>query len=887
MPAPRPASPPRAAIRLLMSRLPIDQRDAILGDLTELFADRVETGRPFNRLWFWAQAAGFVLGFATAATYRLPAAAPPGRFSMLIPGRLASSVRHAFRRLAFEWRYALGVVLILAVGIGPAAAMLSIIRTVLLRPLAYAEPERLGLVRLELGQIHNHPGLSLSEIQDFRKLTDLFDGVEGEARVNEVSFGPPDQLEPLASVAISPGMLPMLGVTPIAGRQFTEEDAAARATPPVMLDYGLWQSHFGGDRGVVGRTVPINGAFNQVVGILPAGFVLTTGRAVPKPIDVYFPLQVRDFRNFWAYPTIVRLKPGVTFARANTALETLAATLVKEHPKEYSDARLQFVIQPLLDDMVRDTRPALRAAMGGVLLLMLIAVANATALVVARLKTRERDLAIRSAIGASQGSLVLDVLVESVVLSVYGAAAGVGLAAAAVAAARRLVPHTVPRYDQISIGWELLVYCGLLALAGLVVSGLIPVWRVSRSTPWRTLRAGSIQGGRADGALARLLLVGAQIALTVVLAFGAVQLVRSASRLREVQIGFDANVLTFRVPIDFRRYNKPELGAGVYHRVRDRLRQIPGVEAAGAISHLPLSGSVLTDAYTSDLTKEAGWDLAVANYYAVTPGYFETLRIPFLQGRDFTDVEDASGAHLVVVDASLARAEFPGVSNVIGRTLRLGYGLPDSQIVGVVGSVRGIEVGRDVRPQVYAPFGAFTFPMNFAIRAKTDPARLVDAVRSAVQEIGPGRALAGFAMLSDNVAGATSTLRAVTDLVTVLAISAGLLSAVGLYTVIAFVVDQRKRATAIRTALGAAPGQIMWHHLRTSGLVTLVALPAGALLAFGAAPLFGSLVYGVSERDVWSLALATLVAATVGVLGTFVPVRRAALADPVTVLRGE
>jgi predicted permease len=383
-------------------------------------------------------------------------------------------------------------------------------------------------------------------------------------------------------------------------------------------------------------------------------------------------------------------------------------------------------------------------------------------------------------------------------------------------------------------------------------------------------------------------LVGAQIALTVVLAFGAVQLVRSARRLAEVHLGFDPNVLTFRVPLNFRQFPKMALAAGFYERVRDRLRDIPGVEAAGGISHLPLSGSVLTDSYTPDLTKQVGWDQAIANYYSVSPGYFGTLKVPFLQGRDFTDVEDTSGAHVVIVDESLARAAFPGETSVIGRTLRLGYGIPDSQIVGVVGHVRGIDVGREVRPQVYAVFGNFIVtPLNFAIRAGTDPLKLVDAVQAAVREVGPGRALAGFAMLNDNVAAATSTLRAVTGLVTVLALSAGLLSAVGLYTVIAFVVHQRKRATAIRSALGASPGQIVWHHLRTSGLVILVALPLGAILATGTAPLFASLVYGVAERDFWSLAAAALVAAAAGVLGTLVPVRRAAHADPVTVLRGE
>jgi predicted permease len=880
--------PPRAALAWLTGRLPLDQRDVIVGDLIETFADREDAGRRFNRLWFWAQTIGFVLGFAPTARHRPVSHLNPATSGRLTMGRFAIRVRQTVRRLAFEWRYAVGIVLILGVGIGPASAMLSVVQKVLLQPLPYRAPDRLGLVRLNLGQIQNHPGLSLSEIQDFRKTQGLFAAVESEARTSEVSLGPPDNLVPLSAVNITPGMLPMLGVTPILGHQFTEADANNTMAPPVLLDYGVWQTHFGAARDIVGRTVLIDGRGREVVGVLPRGFTLVTGRAVPRAIDIYLPLRVVDFRNFWAFPTIVRLKDGVSFTQANLALEPFAASLVKAYPKDYSDARLQFVIHPLLDDVLRDTRPALRAAMGGVLLLLVIAIANATALAVARLKTREREFAIRSAIGAGQGALVADVLLETAVLSVWGTCCGSGLAVAAIIAARGLVPHTVPRWDQIGMSWELVAYSAGFALLALLVSGLIPVWKVARGSTWQTLRSGTVQGGRAEGAMTRLLLVGGQIALTVVLAFGAVQLVRSAARLREVHLGFDPNVLTFRVPFDFRIYDKPEKGALLYERIRDRLRQVPGVLSVGAVSHVPLSGSLLTDAYTADLTKTAGWDQAVANYYAVTPGYFTAMRISVLKGRDFTDVEDSTGQHVVIVDETLTGAAFPGVSDVIGRTLRLGYGIPDSRIIGVVNHVRGIEVGREVRPQVYVPFGTFTWtPLTFTVRATGDPWTLVSAVQAAVHEVGPGRALTGFAMLTDNVTAATSTLRAVTSVVSCLAIVAGLLSAIGLYSVIAFVVHQRRRATAIRSALGASPAQLVWHHLKTGGAVMLAALPIGVALAVTAAPFFGALVYGVAERDLTSLAVAAVVAATTGILGTYVPVRRAGDTDPVTVLRGD
>jgi putative ABC transport system permease protein len=877
----RAARPPRTAVALMARLLPAEEREPILGDLTETFENRVDAGCRFNALWFWTQ----TLGFAVIRSRR-PGGLPSGGY---MTRQLATSIRQSIRRLAFEWRYAAGVVAILAIGIGPASTMLSLLNDVLLRPLPYADPERLALVRIQLGQqVRNHPGLAMDEIKDFRALTDVFTAVEGEARAAESSLGPPDRLEAVTTIAMTPGMLPMLGVSPIHGRQFTEDDVASGTVPPVMLDHGFWQTRFGGSPAVIGTSLIVDGRSAEIVGVLPEGFTLVTGRAVPQPFNLYRPLGLRDSRNFWAFPTIVRLAPGVTIAQANTRLDALAVRLLEQYPQAYSDAAIAFAVHPLLDDMVQDIRPALGAAMGGVLLLLLIAVANATTLTIARLRTRERDLALRGALGASRGTLVLEGLVESALLAVCGALAGSALAVAGVAAVRRLIPHSVPRWQEIAVGWDLLFYSAAFALAGLVLLGLLPVWKVARGMPWQTLRGGSVQGGRAEGATSRLALVGGQIALSVVLVFGAVQLVRSAVRLAEVHLGFDPHVLTVRVPVNTGRFRDFEGVLAMYRRVRDRVADINGVESAGAISHLPFSGTALADSYSRDFTRQPGWDHPVANYYTVLPGYFAAMKIPFLQGRDITDDENATRQKVIVIDETLAAAAFPELDNVIGQTLNAGYQIGPSTIVGVVGHARGLEVGRVVRPQLYAPMGTFfRSPMHFTIRASGDALALRDEIRAAIEEIGPGAALSGFTMLTGNVAAATSTLRAVTGLVTALAVSASLLSAVGLYIVIAFVVHQRRRSTAIRCALGASPAQLVWHHLRTSGWVIALALPLGVALAIATAPLFSALVYGVAPRDPASLVIAGAVAVAAGLLGTYVPVRRAGAADVVKALRGD
>lgn len=602
--------------------------------------------------------------------------------------RTLTSLFQAVRRLRHEWRYTAAVVFVLAIGIGPAAAMGSVIYNVLLRPLEYREPERLGLLRVTLGSLTGHPGLSMSEVLDLRR-AEIFEGIELETRLAEVSLGREPDLVPLTQLSFSPGMLAMLGVQPILGRDFNEDDLtplppangppAQPATPfvtRVLLDHGTWQAQFGGERDIIGRAITINGNPAEVIGVLPAGFRLVTGRAVPQRIDVYTPVRVRDFRNFWGYPTLVRLPDGATFEEVQLRLHTIAASIKRDNP-EFYQAEFDFSLAPLLDDLTASTRPALRAAGAAVLLLLVIAFANATALVVARQRTREVDLAVRSALGARSGTLVLDVIMESLVLAAAGAVAGSLLAMAATVGVREIIPRTVPRWDQIAVGWEQVGIAAALTVTGLIALGVLPAIRVARGVSFQVLRAGSVQGGGGEGLLSRLILVGSQMAFTVVLAFACIQLARSASSLRQVELGYDPNVLTLRVPYDFQRFavhrdSISRARALLYQRIRDRVRQVPGVSSAGVVTHLPLSGSTMMDGYEADLAKEPSFEQA-ANYQAVTPGYFEAMRIPIIQGRDFTDAEDAASRPVIVVDETLVERVFPGQADVIGKTLRLGW----------------------------------------------------------------------------------------------------------------------------------------------------------------------------------------------------------------------
>jgi len=887
--------PPAAAIRLLERCLPALEAEAIIGDLVQAFADRTEARRRWTRGWFWGQAVLFAAASAmpqqAVAGHRLKGARMEG---------FLRSVKQAGRRLRHDWRFATGVVLILAAGLGPAAALLSVVETVLLRPLDYAEPDRLAMVRIDLDQLLGHPGLSPAESTDLQQ-SGLFEAVETETRMAEASLELPDRLVSLQRVSMTTGMLEMLGVRPVLGRGFTEADlpplpapqapapsAAAPAGPPPpqagLLDYDTWQAYFGGDEAALGRIVNVDGRATEVVGVLPRGFRLATGRGVPRRIDLYTPLRLREFRNAWQFPTLARLPEGRTFPEVQAGLDTLAANLKAQYPEFYPGA-LRFTIEPVLDDMVAATRPALRAALAAVLLLLAIAFANATALVVARLRTRRLDMAIQQALGAGRASLALQVAMESVWLGLAATVAGSLLAAGTVAIIRDLVPRTVPRWDQIDIGWSLLLYAGGLAFAGLLCSGLALVWRVSRASVLEALRAGSVQGGRAEGAGSRLLLAGAQVALTVVLAFGCVQLARSAANLRQVDLGFDPQVLTLRVPYDRQAFQGPVERAQLYQRIRDRVAQVPGVASVGVVTHAPLSGSTMMDGYEADLSVEPSF-AQMANYQGVTPGYFDAVRIPILQGRDFTDVEDAQQQPVIVVDETLVRRLFPGETDVIGRTLRLGWGLDNSRIIGVVGHARTIEVGRAVRPQIYTGVGnLFQTAGIVTVRGAGDVLALRPAIEAAIREVGRGRAIGEVAMLTENVTAAMSTLVAVTGLVTLLAIIAGLLSAVGLYIVIAFIVHEQRRSAAIRSALGATSTQVTLSYVRTGGRVMAAALCLGLVLSLGVGTQVTDLLYGVAARDPLSLTVAAVASAAVSALALLLPALRASRANIVTILR--
>ena len=803
--------------------------------------------------------------------------------------------RQAVRRPLREWRYSLWVVGILGVGIGPAAVGLTVVDRVLLRPLAYTEPDRIGVLRVDVGALQNHPGLAQNEILNLRLVRGTFKTVEWVIFGNGALDAGGETVS-VSTAGVSPGFLEMLGVSPVLGRPFRAEDLADANV--VMLSHHTWRGLFGGDPRVVGRAVTVWGKPRQVIGVLPPGFTLRLGPGsyAPPAVDLW-DLVRAGYTNptsgfLWGWNALVRLQDGVSFEQANAALRAFAKRQRATYPKAYGSSALRFTVSPLLADLVREAKPAVIAALAGVVLLLIAAAVNASALVVVALKRRREEIAVRAAIGGSRAALLVDVWIETVALSVIGCVIGGGVAAWGIAGLRAVIPREVPRWETITFGWEFVALPALAASLVLLAVAGAAVWRLACGTPYDGLASASTRMSTPRTA-GQAILVGSQVAVTLVLLFGAVQLTRSAIALATTDLGFEPRqVVTFEAVMPGSDVNRAEEHAK-YQLTRERLAGLPGVVAVGAISSPPLSGRGTINTFTPDGTQAAasGFEQA-ANFYAVLPGYFRSVQTPMLRGRDFTDAESEQGAPVAIIDETLARTAFPG-QDAIGRTLGVGVPgghryprLPDPRIIGIVAHARVIEPTRALRPQVYLPFGLWRWaPLSFTVRTENDPRAVIPAVRAVVRETAKGLPISRVRIVSESLEAATGVLRAVTALVVALALSAAMLASLGLYAFVAYVVMQERRVTAIRLVLGASPDSLLRMQLKRVLLILACSLPVGIALCVVGARFLGSLVYGVAAVDAGSLAAAATMGTFLGLLATFIPARQTAATDPAVLFK--
>lgn len=886
-----PDQPPALAAWLLRVLLSPDDREFVIGDLVEEFRERArEDGRLRAGAWFWRQSLGTALRRRTTpAVDAISSYQRPRRSHVM--DRLRLDFRHAIRQLRLRPGLTATVTVTLALAIGASTAIYSVLHAVLLRPLPYATPDRLVMIKADVEGFTSVGLLSAPELVDLReRATGSFEGFAGIWGTSGAITG--DDPEHITFAWVTANTFPLLGVHPLLGRTFRESDDLPNADRVILIGEELWRRRFNAEATAIGRTIEIDDRSHTIVGVVPANLRVPRGAFALelRHYDAWVPQTFWDNREQRWLGILARLRPGATPETAGAELAGISSDLAREHATYDQTFRLTAV--PVHGDLVSGVRPALMALSGAVAFVLLIACTNVAGLLLARGRGRETELAVRRALGASRGRLATQLLTESVVLALAGGVAGLLVAHWCLGLVDLLGPATLPRLDEVALDPMVLLAAGGLTLATGLVAGLAPMLQAARVQPGASLKQDA-RTSTAGRARLRGALVVVQLALSLLLLVGAGLMLRSITALRQVDPGFDARgVVAARVPIAFQGHETGESRWRFYRDLADRLRVLPGVEAAGGISILPLAGGLLTGPYSYSVETEAQWGQLTADYRSVLPGYFETVRTPVVAGRDFSAADAALQARVVVIDETLARQAWPD-NNAIGQRLRFlmnpgGNRLEpiSAEVIGVVRHVRLGDLTADGLPQIYRPFWLDN-PINMIMVARTasDPATVTGALRTLTTELGAGRPPHTARLFDEYVDEATAELRFVTILLGAFAGIAVALTAVGLYGIVAFMVSSRTREFGVRLALGAQPGTILGLVL-TRGLV-LTGLGVAAGLA--AAPLvtraLESLVFGVETTDVWTLAIVSLVLGVVATIACVLPARRATRVDPVRVLR--
>jgi putative ABC transport system permease protein len=802
---------------------------------------------------------------------------------------MLADLKYAWRTIRRSPGFALAVVLTLALGIGANSAIFSVVHAVLLRPLPFGEPDR--LVRLygrypEVGRT----GTSLPDFQDWRAQSHSF--AQMAARYN-AAFVLTGEGEPERVIAdrVTANFLGTFGVRPALGRSFLpEEEQVGGDDRVVILDYGYWQRRFAGDPRIVGRQIQLSGQPFQVVGIAPKDF------RIARDVDLYAPARAdttmprrAEFLDVYA-----RLKPGVSVQQADADLAAVLRHLAEEYPA--TNATIRSEVVGLQDDMVQGVRPALLAFMGAVALVLLIACANVANLLLARAATRDREVAVRVALGAGRARLMRQLLTESVVLAIIGGALGLAMATWAVAAVRGTDVRFLPRQGEISIDGTIVAFTLVLSVATGLLFGLAPAIRLSRGSLHATLREGA--RGATGGSLARVrgALVLGEVAVALMLLVGAGLLIRSFDKLTKVDLGFEpSQVLTYSVTFPSAKFGDRDQAAPLYDALLERAKALPGVQQAALSADLPMGGaSYLSFSIQGrpDRPERPGAAPEDMQPFAVSPDYFATMHIPLKRGRLITAADRAGATPVAVISEEAARRFFADGRDPIGS--RLTFGNPANPkttwmtIVGIVGNIAQEGVTAKPYAQLYQSIDQSpTRVVYVSLRSDRDPLLLASSVRGTVRAVDPDLLVNDIQTLEDRVSQNIARPRLSVLLIGAFSAIALLLAAIGIYGVMAYTVAQRTREIGVRMALGADPHEVKQLVVRQGMRPALIGVAVGLVAAFAATRLIASLLYGVSAVDPLTFVLVPLFLIAVALLATYLPARRATRVPPTVALQAE
>ena len=806
---------------------------------------------------------------------------------------LKQDLRYTARTLNRARGFALTAILVTALGVGANTAAFSVADFVLLRSLPFPDPAT--LVRLCEGPRTGGGWgcmnqLSPANYRDLKAMSSSFDavGAFADEAVNLVGGGEPRRL---ATTPVTPEVLPLLGVKPALGRVFAAgtEDASA-----VVLSHGLWQSQFGGDPAVLGRTVNLNGAPFTIIGVMPPAFYFPSRDNQMWTALTFREEDLADRTNSYIQ-AVGRLEAGVTFEQARTELELLAARLARDYPQTNAETGVSFF--RMRDNMSPRFRLMLTALGGATLCLLLLTCANLANLLLARAAARERELAVRAALGAGKERLVRQLITESVIMTLLGGAAGVAVAAASLPLFSTLVPPTLPIASQPGLDVRALVLAALFtALTGFGF-GLLPALRAVRrtaSTGFAALREGT-RGGGGRKQRVRAVLVTVEVSMSVILLITSGLLIRAVWRVQAIDPGFvPKNVLTLRTALPRPKYDRPVRRGEFYERVLAEVRALPGVQSAAFITGLPM---VMTGVVTGvEIPGEdvqdvrSGRSRGVSHRW-VTPQYFRTMGIPLRRGRDVEDGDARDRAWVAVVSQSFVERYWPG-QDPIGKMFR--HRGQTRTVVGVVGDVRVRGLERNNEPQIYLPALQVAEgsppnidPKDLVIRHSGRGEALVSAIRQIVRAADPEQPISDVRTMDDVLAGDTATRHAQLQVLGVLAAVAVLLSGVGIYGLLAYTVSQRSQEIGVRLALGAEPSRVGRMIVADGMRLALFGIVPGVLGAYAAARGMSALLFGVAPSDPATFATGVGVALLMTVAGSLVPAVRAVRVSPMSVLRAE
>jgi predicted permease len=815
---------------------------------------------------------------------------------------LIQDVHYALRQLRKSPAFALVVVVTLALGIGANTAIFSVINAVLLRPLPYKDADRLVMV----WQQNPHRGwfqnnVSGANFLDWKSQNHVFTDM---AAFDSRSFNVSGVLKPeeISGERVTTNLLSMLGVEPLHGRLFLpEEEHQDKAA--VVVSYGLWQRDFGGDPAVVGKSISLNGRRYPVVGILPASFDDIYAAKFDSSAQLWisgiepFPIQ----REFHEYRTLARLEPGETLEQAQAEMDTIASRLERRYPESRGWG---IGLVKLHDQVVEYTRPALLILLAAVALVLLIACANVANLQLVRATGRERETAIRAALGASRTQLVRQFLVESTLLTMMGATAGLALARWGSGVLVRLSPPDTAPLEGAGISAFVLLFTFVVALVTGIIFGLAPALGSAMPRVNDPLKDnGRTATGSRKSRKLRDILVICEFGLALALLVCAGLMIKALEHLRGVDIGFNPNhLLSLRIPLQNSRYQEPQQQVEFFRQLLPQIQAIPAVEAATVSRGIPMDGWAGWGFVTADNPNPRPEDVPDANYIVIAPEYFQTLQAPLRAGRQFTDFDTTSSQPVAIVSESLAQKYWPG-KDPIGKRLKASTDRNDNSqpwltVVGVAGNVRTQGQYAEFQPEIYVPYTQYPWvlsPRHVLVRTTGDPLAIVAQIRRNVAALDKDVPISDIQTMNEVVAGPIRQGQTLMWLLGAFATLALVLAAVGIYSVISYAVLQRTHEIGVRMAIGASHGDVAGLVVKQALVLTLVGVAGGLLGSLGVTRLFSalpaemrwSLLFDVHPTDPVIFAVVSGALGAVALLASFMPARRAAKVDPMVALRYE